>query len=251
MQDGKAWSRKFKLIPNQHIQAALAGLPEGLDGELVCPGGFNATQSQVMTIEGEPEFVYLVFDWVVDSLEEPYSLRATRLPQVNHDLVCPVMPIYVNDVDSLMTLEDRFVSNGYEGVCARSPDSRYKCGRSTLKEQCLLKMKRFADGEATIIGWEPLYENQNPQERDELGYAKRSSAQAGLAAKDMLGALHVRDRRGRKFWIGSGFTTMGRIRMWQMREKLPGAVITFKYQPYGEKDVPRFPVFKGFRHAFT
>ena len=69
MIDGKLVSRTFKPIRNNHIREILeAILPDGADGEIVCPGAFQATSSGVMRAEGEPEFTYYMFDYVKDDL---------------------------------------------------------------------------------------------------------------------------------------------------------------------------------------
>ncbi len=57
--NGEAVSKEFKPIPNKSIQSLLAGLPDGLDGELVIAGietDFSDAQSAIMSEEGEPDF---------------------------------------------------------------------------------------------------------------------------------------------------------------------------------------------------
>ena len=69
-------SRSFKPIPNTFVQRRLASLPNGLDGELVVAGqDFSGTSSGVMSKDGEPDFVYYIFDYVKDSLDKPFQDR--------------------------------------------------------------------------------------------------------------------------------------------------------------------------------
>ena len=76
MIDGKLVSRTFKPIRNKYIREMLeAVLPDGADGEIVCPGAFQATSSGVMSADGEPEFTYFMFDYVKDDLKKEYSSR--------------------------------------------------------------------------------------------------------------------------------------------------------------------------------
>jgi DNA ligase-1 len=74
---------------------------------------------------------------------------------------------------------DRITGEGGEGVMLRKPDSVYEHKRSNK----LLKVKKFEDAEATIIGHE-----------------KGTGRLTGL-----LGALRVKEDDGTEFKIGSGF----------------------------------------------
>jgi DNA ligase-1 len=130
----------------------------------------------------------------------------------------------------------------------RQPGSKYKCGRSTLKEQILLKLKRFYDAEAKVIGFEEKMKNDNKLERDEFGLAKRSSKKDGMIPADTLGALIVEDlKTGVKFGLGSGFDDELKKEIWSHQRKYKNKIVKYKYQSVGVKDAPRFPVFLGFR----
>ena len=123
-----------------------------------------------------------------------------------------------------------------------------KEGRSTAKEGILGKVKRFADGEAVIIGIEELYRNGNAAETNALGHTERSTAAAGLVAAGTLGALVVRaEGYAESFKIGTGYTAAQRDDLWRDRSSLIGRTVKFKHQPAGAKDAPRFPVHLGFR----
>jgi len=129
----------------------------------------------------------------------------------------------------------------------RSPDSRYKCGKSTAKEGILLKMKRFLDAEAIVIGFEEEQSNTNEKEKDELGLSKRSSKKAGKVPAGTLGALLMKSLDGKmSFGIGIGFDDETRKTIWDNRSKYLGKIASYKYQEIG-KSAPRFPVFLTFR----
>jgi DNA ligase-1 len=136
----------------------------------------------------------------------------------------------------------------------RTPNSPYKQGRSTLKEGWLLKVKRFKDSEAEIIGFEEQMENTNEKTKDELGHSKRSSHKAGMVGKGTLGKFLVREIGstpwfGREFAIGTGegLTNELRQEIWDNRDKHLGKILTYKYQVHGIKELPRLPISKGFR----
>lgn len=121
----------------------------------------------------------------------------------------------------------------------------------SLTQKCegyLLKLKRFEDSEAVVVGFEEKLTNTNTQERDELGHAKRSKVKVGMVPAGTLGALRVRRPDGVEFSIGSGFDDAFRTKAWEERETLVGRLVKYRHQPHGALEAPRFPVFLGFRH---
>jgi DNA ligase-1 len=125
--------------------------------------------------------------------------------------------------------------------------SPYKCGRSTLREGWLLKLKRFIDEEAEVVGFEEEMQNNNEKTRDAFGLSERSSHQDNKTGKERLGSFVVKNPRG-EFKVGTGFTASQRQSFWERRDSLIGKVVTVKFFPIGIKDLPRHPVFKGFRN---
>ncbi|ORZ29942.1 hypothetical protein BCR44DRAFT_1465456 [Catenaria anguillulae PL171] len=89
--------------------------------------------------------------------------------------IVKLCPKLVNSAGELAKFEKECLEKGFEGVIVRSPDSPYKCGRSTLKQQWMLKVKQFVDDEAEVVGFEELLHNNNESSVDERGYLKRSS----------------------------------------------------------------------------
>lgn len=247
--NGQALTRKFKEIPNQHIRELIEQLPDGLDGEIMIPGKtFNEIQSLVMTEGGTPDFEYWVFDYVED-LKTPYSERIKMLPNLTkYPNIIPLISIRVYNETQLMFMEKQYVNAGYEGIMIRSLDSPYKCGRSTLKEGYLLKLKRMQDSEAIVLGFEEKLENQNEKQTDELGYTKRTSHKANLIPTNTLGSLLVKDIKSSvEFSIGTGFTQEEREQIWNNKDIFLNKIVTYTHQPSGQKEKPRFPSFKGFR----
>src|SRR5690606_23922036 len=136
----------------------------------IVPGmPFNKISSAIMSDGGEPDFRFCVFDYVSTSLTEPYKQRMARLEALDLPDFCEkVLPAVINSKEELIDFEKKCLEAGYEGIMVRSPDSPYKCGRATLKQGWLLKVKRFKDSEATIIGFEEQMENTNEATIDEL-----------------------------------------------------------------------------------
>jgi DNA ligase-1 len=257
--NGSVLSRALKPIPNHHIQDTLSRKAfHGLDGELVvgppsAPNAMQVTSSGVMSREGKPEFTYWVFDYWHD-LGSTWDSRWATL-RVDVPLLEELYPFVklvphriVASEEELLAYEAVCLEQGYEGVMLRHPEGLYKYGRSTAREQYLMKLKRFVDSEAEIIDFDPKFHNANEQTRDERGYAKRSSHKENLVALDTLGALFVRDlKTNQTFRIGTGFDDELRWHIWKNRKKYLKAIVTYKSFPGGVKDAPRFPVFKAFR----
>ncbi len=255
--NGFAVSRTLKPIPNHAIRNGLEFIQgnfyrdlDVIDGELVSGKNFQDTTSAVMTHDGRTDYHYLVFDCF---LKSPYETFAVRFnPVIQKELsekFTIVETLIATDKDHLLRLEHDFVViRKCEGIIIRSFRGKYKYGRSTLNEQYLLKLKRFIDSEAKIIGFEEEMTNANPQTLNALGYSERSSSQSRQVPADTLGAIQVKDiHDGREFNIGSGFTDNQRKEIWTNRVEFIHKIVKYKYQKYGEKDLPRSPTFLGFR----
>jgi DNA ligase-1 len=259
--DGVAYSRSLKPIPNIHVQAFVKSNAEwldSLDGELVVgsPTDPNCMQNSmaVMRIQGEPEFTFHVFDRIVAYFHGNTSFIARRsmiqalLDYRNHPRVVMVPQHLSYDLGALDTHELLFLNMGYEGMMIRDPDASYKFGRSTEREGGLVKVKRFTDAEAVIVGFEEEQHNANEATKNATGNTERSTAKAGLVGKGTLGALAV-ERDGVRFNIGTGFSASQRKEFWEARDSIMGRIVTFKFFDHGTVDAPRHPVFKSFRHV--
>lgn len=257
--NGQLLSRTMKPIRNTWTQN-LFNQYQGLDGEL-CVGNpwdknlMQNTTSGVMSINGKPDVTYWVFDmWdVAGEFLRRYEKLKYDVDPLSSDVVSAVKVVPHTNVysyEELLEYESEYLTKGYEGVMLRRPDGYYKQNRSTLREAGLVKVKRFQDYEARVIGYEPLYRNTNEAGLDERGYTKRSTAQDGRKADELLGCLLARDStNGSTFSVGSGFTESQRRHLWENREKLLDKIIKYKcFTATGTKDKPRFPIFLGFRH---
>lgn len=257
IRDGVAMSRSMKPIPNQYVQELFGKEEyEGLDGELIVgeptdPHCYNKTVSGVMSEHGRPDVTFWAFDVVPDD-GKPFNERLSTVVDIedqhsNGEMVMLHHQLSENE-EALKEQEEKAVSQGFEGLMLRSIDGPYKQGRSTLKQGYLLKIKRFEDTEGVVTGYEELMHNDNEAKQNALGHTERSTAKAGKRPAGVLGALWVKSGKwDEEFHIGTGFTQADREQLWQEPDKLVGQVVKFKYQPSGELNKPRFPVFLGFR----
>jgi len=272
-----AVTRSFKPIQNGYIRDTLNRICRDtcLDGELIALDmdgstlDFSDTQSAVMTRGGHPPFVYCVFDCFAHP-DNPFETRFADTDVLacilNSDYVELVEHMIVKDEEELLGFAEESISQGYEGTMIRVPHGPYKSGRSTLNQGWLIKYKEWIDAEGTIIDFEERMHNSNPDIKDNFGYAKRSAAKGGMVPMGTLGAL-VLDTEWGELRVGSGFDDALRQSIWDhnMVERLGepddeserfvvraiqrdiGRKVTFKYQPFGMQDKPRFPIFLHFR----
>lgn len=259
--DGVPKTRTLKDIPNKHVAGLLTNPAyDGLDGELIVgdptsPTVYRDTTSEVMSHDKKPYFHFYVFD--VHNVVGDYPHRKSQLDgRFEFDSaifaaanIIPLESVLIETERSLMNYEALQVEKGYEGIIVRGAATGfYKYGRSTMHEQHLMKVKRFEDSEAEIIGFEEEMFNGNEAQTNELGRTKRSTAKAGLVGKATLGAFRVRDvQSGVEFSIGTGLTAAERQRYWDFQDSLVGGLVKYKYFPVGIKVAPRHPVFLGFR----
>ncbi len=248
-------TRKFHPFPNRYIRETLDKYAlVGFDGEVVVEGlPFHKVSSLLKREIGAPDFTFMVFDYVINP-NEPYSSRVQRLenmPAIPH--IKFLIPTLIRNKEELILYEQKCVDEGYEGVIIRKPDSPYKFGRSTLKQGWMLKIKRFTDAEAKIIGFFEGEHNNNEATIDALGYTKRSSCQAGKVLSGTLGGFIVKDiKSGVEFRIGNGEGLDSDLRgiVWKNQKDYIGKIIKYKYQEYGTKDKPRIAKFVGFREEW-
>ena len=248
---GVVYSRTLKPIRNTYVQRTF-GRPEfeGLDGELIlgdptAKGCFQATTSAVMTIGSETPVRFWVFDRITQG---DFSSRFVGREKMEHPDLEWVPQVPLANWARVLEYEEQCLTQGYEGVMLRSPFGAYKFGRSTLREGHLIKVKRFEDGEAIVQDFVEKYYNRNEPIIDALGLQKRSSSIEGKVPAGVLGAFVVRDvTTGLVFEIGSGLDDYWRSEVWNNKEKYKGSIIKYKYQPYGVKELPRSPIFLGFR----
>lgn len=253
VKDGVVLSRSLKKIPNLHVQK-MFGDPhlEGMDGELIVgkPTSktcYTDTVSGVMRVSGEPDVRFFVFDDITWP-ERRYDDRRPRIDSSDGEGLVEVKQVFVHDMDELLLMEQRYLGMGYEGLILRDPNGKYKFGRSTAKEGILLKLKRFTDSEFEVIGFQEREHNGNEATTNELGRTKRSSHKENKTGRGDLGALVLKHPAG-SFNCGTGFDDALRAEIWANRSKYLGALVKVKHFEVGAKDLPRHPVFLGFRDS--
>lgn len=253
--NGVLKSRSLKPISNRFVSARFSSIQyTGLDGELILGSPtakdvYRQTNAACSRIEGEPDVKFYVFDlW---DRKEDYEDRYSLLDRQGLPHVTVLETQLVENEAELLDYEANQLALGYEGLILRGPAEFYKFGRSTLKSQGMLKLKRFLDSEAEILEVIEEMENTNAAKTNELGRTARSSAKAGLVGKSRAGGFRVVDIQSKvEFNIGTGLNDEDKEWYWKKRKKVIGKIIKYKYFPVGVKDAPRHPVYLGGREEW-
>lgn len=271
VQDGQVLSYSLKLIPNEYIRKCLAKPEyEGLDGELIVGSAnheltYNITASAVMSIKGDPDFAFHVFD-ILGQEHLPYVDRLTylkikvgnRSAKLQHVEI--VQQTQIDNQEQLETFYESNLAEGYEGGIVRSLTGIYKHGRCTAKSQDLLKYKPLEDAEASFTVGEGdywitgIYEaqtNNNEKFTNEIGHSARSSHAENKVGNGMLGGFYVTTKTGVDFKVAPGKIKHDeREAIWQAHlrgEEIQHDFLKFSFLPVGMLNAPRHPRAIGWR----
>jgi len=235
---GVPHTRSLAPFPNRRLRELFDWRAlDGLDGELIigapaAPEAFYITSGALMSHDAPLDgLTFYVFDHF-GTPSQPYAKRIkTASGQVAAARISSAVMIEqtpVASADEIARAEEAAIACGYEGLILRSAAGTYKHGRTAASGAEFLKLKRFADGEAEIVGTLPYKSSDGVQ--------------------PLLGAIQARDTAtGAMFDIGTGFTMRTRDELWAVRDALPGQLVRYRHQPAGAKSAPRFPVFAGLR----
>ena len=192
---------------------------------------------------------------------------------------------YIADEKEVTAYFEKVLADGYEGLILRDGEGKYKCGRCTIKEGNLYKVKPFRTFDGKIIevtqgtevinkekdmldrlvedgfldryehelndeGVKLLYETKYGELRkiNELGRTVTSKKKADRMLVDRVRDFVVQYDDGNTVKVStSSLTHAERAKYWKIKDELIGQWIEYKGMLVGAKDVPRHPVFIRFR----
>ena len=260
---GNLLGRSLKPFKNTYITELLSdGVFEGFVGELCETQESKSlaredlcrnTTSCVNTINKVWSFTWKLFDYIhPDVIHLSYTERMEALYKrigqtTSHIDVCVVGSTTAACGADVIDMYEESLSLGYEGIILRKPDGNWKNGRSTLKEQFLLRMKPQSDSEAVVVGVVEAMENNNVAKVNELGYTERSSHQENKIGKGMVGSFLCIDLvSGRDITVSAGKLTHDE-RVEYFNSPPLHQVVKYRSMTYGVKAAPRFARFYSFR----
>jgi DNA ligase-1 len=160
----------------------------------------------------------MVFD--LPASTATFTTRLKEMQQLlnggNHPYIKLIRQVPVDGHATLMQRLDQVIAANGEGLMLHRGNALYRVGRTAD----VLKVKRFEDAEALVIDHLP-------------GKGKYTN---------MLGALLVETKTGKRFRIGSGFSDAE-------RDNPPpiGSSITFQYTGITKNGIPKFASFQRIR----
>jgi DNA ligase-1 len=275
--EGHLTGRSLKKHKNKYT-TAFYSIPEyrDLDGELAAqderhPDLCRITQSALSTIKGEPFTLWHLFDCLHKHVVKgPYVERHAYLFNfITHEqsqgrcMHAKVVPMTIcKDLPQLLAMDEHYLELGYEGTIIRRLDAPHKEGRATVLQGQLLRIKRFIEAEALVVGFEEGNANENVAQINELGHTFRSSHQENKVPNGMIGNLQctiledVYYNGGLLFAAGQPITVSPGNMDHKLRKhyfdnpsEIVQHVIKFKFFPKGIKDKPRFATYVCHRSA--
>ncbi len=276
--EGGLTGRSLKAHENRYTTAFFSK-PEYrfMDGELAAederhPDLCRITSSAVSRIDGSPFVLWHVFDLLtIEAISQPYGVRYDMLVKHVHMLQTQgfaghlrVVPMnIVSNLDELERIHLEHLTLGYEGSILRGLDKMHKQGRSSPKQQGLLRIKDFIDFEFRVTSITEGKHNGNDAQTNELGHTFRSTHQDNMVPNGMVGNLignvigDVFDpqNKAKKLLSDGQEVTVSAGRM-PHNKRLhylanPSEIINHickaQFFPKGIKDKPRFPTYTSHR----
>jgi hypothetical protein len=250
---GKAVGRSLKSHANKHTTKEFSQEQfSGYDGEVTF--GYirgdslcRDTTSVLNRIEGSPDVVWNLFDYLLPSLlDKPYKERCKALEDhctLYKDKRIQVVPYTVlSNIEEAEAFYQESLDLGFEGAIFRDPEAKHKSGRCTAKEAAYTRAKPQSDKEAHVIALVEAMENLNEAKVNELGHTERSSHKENKVGKGMVGSFICKDvTTGAIITVGAGKATHEeRMTYWNNPDVIVGKYIKYLSMDTGVKDAPRF-----------
>ena len=258
--DGQLLSRSLKPIRNVKIQEKFDSMRVYTDEHEVIFDGefysheltFQEISSVVNSSDKEvPESLkFHCFDLVdKENYDEEYHFRWTKMNEtlpLFGDIVVFVEQRKVNNKDDIDAMFEKALEEGFEGLILRDICGRYKCGRSTVNEELLLKVKPFETHDLIITAVHERMKNTNDKQTNELGNSFRRNT---VDAKEETGIAACFETIYNGFPMRVTCTGVEEFRreIWKNKEKYIGKMMEVRGMTIGAKDVLRHPTFIRFR----
>jgi DNA ligase-1 len=278
--NGDPLTRSLKNVPNIQLKEKFEEIRKysevkgwTLDGEIYSPNvPFQLIQSCVMTedcttkeaakkwaklcaelkIEMTREYalaalMFHCFDVIrQDDLNEPFSSRSLNILKLNLHNLIQVQNKIVNSAAEVWQMFEETQKKGEEGLILRDPASRYKCGRGTVKEGLIYKVKPWETYDARIIGvvQATVAREGSEVKINELGRSVTSKKQEDRVLIEKASCfLVIHDGKELKVSIAQPDEIKKEI--WANQKSYIGRMIEYVGMAVGAKDLPRHCEFKG------
>ncbi|KQV66664.1 hypothetical protein [Caulobacter sp. Root343] len=221
-------SKESRPIPNKEARDFLSQRAlEGLHGELIAPGGFEAAQAVFMASSGlPPGWRFMVFDLAGSGM--PFIDRlnaAARMVDAlgAQDVVCISRPRRIRSLASVDDHLAEVVAAGGEGIVLHCGDWGYREGKASATRGESLKVKPTEEAEAEILEVRAREDDQ-----------------------DAAGSVTLK-MGGRVFSAPVAMSRTLATRLLTLRANLPGQLGTVRYAGMTRDGAPRCAAFIGVR----
>ena len=262
IKDGEMFSRSLKSISNIKLHEKFKQLKQFtlneshlqpiLDGELLARSmPFNVLSGTVRALDREvPEDMYFyLFDSVINgNYDAEFIFRTeqlTRLELMYPDLIKIVEQKLVHTSEQVEEYFQEALDFGCDGLILHSLDGKYKCGRGTINEGIIYKMKPYLTFDAKIIDViQSTKVNPNAEKKiNELGRSVTSKKKEDRILIDKACDFVVMHEGEAELKVMIAMTDEEKKEVWKNKESYIGRYIEYKGLMVGAKDLPRHPVY--------
>lgn len=184
----------------------------------------------------------------------PFRDRSYDIDRVVKEAGCP--NVYATDQrlmtdhDSIQKFYENAIEDGYEGLCFKHPNEKYKMGRSTKNEQKFLRIKAEDTYDGIVLEIVERLENLVESKPNELGFMSKAQdkdqkAHTGMAAVAITKVKGISTPV--RVTLSRGLSDFDREDIWEDRESYVGNHIRFVGIPVPGMEKPRAPRFDAWR----
>jgi DNA ligase-1 len=282
IRNGQLLTRSLKFLPNEQLRAKfypLARFSENnnifMDGEVFSPNiPFQFIVSCFMTEDYTAKLAikkwaelcqehdyfisrqevfdklkFYMFDGIKqDQFDEPFGMRyinnVNKWSKLFPDLIEEVKHVVVNNPEEVQSYFEEALEKGMEGLILRNPDSSYKFGRATIRENNIYKLKPWKSIDSKIIGFVQATKVNEDAEKTttELGYSRTSKKAEDRHLIEKAQAFIV-DYEGKELSVPLAMTDEQKEYIWKHKEEYLGKYVEYKFMNIGMKKdgLPRIP----------
>jgi len=277
IKDGQILTRSLKSLPNRQLNEKFEALRKFtklndciFDGEIYSHElTFQEIMSFCMTddltdlksikknggvLEIPEHLKFHCFDMIKDKrTEQPFIQRyelSKEYINIYIDIACYIKQEYVESKEEVLSYFDEVLKRGYEGLILKNPHGRYKCGRGTINEGLIYKVKPFISIDAQIISVIQATEVNDDAEKiiNEIGQSVTSKKKDDRHTIDKASAFMVY-YKGQELKVTLSLTDKEKKEIWMNKDSYIGRWIEYKAMEIGMKEngLPRHPVYVRYR----
>ena len=278
--EGQIFTRSMKQVPNLFLKEKFEAIRKYaeehdylIDGEIFSPHvPFQLIQSCVMTEDCSSKAAVKAWAKLCDEMKidmtreyalqalqfhcfdvvkqrdfaEPFSSRSLNILKLDlHNLVHVTNQI-VKSKEDVIHLFEEAIHKGQEGLILRDPGGRYKCGRGTIKEGLIYKVKPWETFDAKIIDvTQRTAVNEDAEKTiNEVGRSVTSKKKDDRHFIEMAAGFMVK-HNGLDLEVNIALPEDQKRDIWINRKLFIGRMIEYIGMNLGAKNLPRHCQFKG------